>query len=57
MLATARWAFTGALARVESRGMHVRDDMRATNDALAVRIVLDGLDEVAVSDESLVVTA
>ena len=57
MLATARWAFTGALARAESRGMHVRDDMPATNDALAVRIVLDGLDEVAVSDEPLGVTA
>ena len=37
--------------------MHVRDDMPATNDALAVRIVLDGLDEVAVSDEPLGVTA
>ena len=47
----------GALARAESRGMHVRDDMPATNDALAVRIVLDGLDEVAVSDEPLGVTA
>jgi succinate dehydrogenase/fumarate reductase flavoprotein subunit len=57
MLATARWAFTGALARAESRGMHVRDDMPATNDALAVRIVLDGVDEVAVSDEPLGVTA
>ena len=57
MLATARWAFTGALARAESRGMHVRDDMPATNDALAVRIVLDGVDEVAVTDEPLGVTA
>jgi succinate dehydrogenase/fumarate reductase flavoprotein subunit len=53
MLATARWAFTGALARAESRGMHVRDDLPATRDSLALRIVLDGVDEVVVSDEPL----
>jgi succinate dehydrogenase/fumarate reductase flavoprotein subunit len=57
MLATARWAFTAALARAESRGMHVRDDMPATNDALALRIVLDGTDEIAVSDEPIGVAA
>jgi succinate dehydrogenase/fumarate reductase flavoprotein subunit len=57
MLATARWAFTGALARAESRGMHIRDDLPATNDALALRIVLDGVDRIAVSDEPLGVPA
>jgi succinate dehydrogenase/fumarate reductase flavoprotein subunit len=57
MLATARWAFTGALARAESRGMHVRDDLPATNEALALRIVLGGVDEVTVSEEPLGVPA
>jgi hypothetical protein len=37
--------------------MHVRDDLPATNEALALRIVLGGVDEVTVSEEPLGVPA
>jgi succinate dehydrogenase/fumarate reductase flavoprotein subunit len=46
--AAARWSVAAALARTESRGMHRRTDMPGRDDALAVSLLVSGLDEVNV---------
>ena len=45
MLAHARWMYTAALARPETRGMHKRLDHPGTDPALRHRLVVGGLDE------------
>ena len=44
MTATARWSYTAALHRVESRGMHRRLDAPATDPAFASSIAISGID-------------
>lgn len=51
MVAHARWMYTSALARTESRGMHRRDDFPATDPALGHRLRTSGLDRVRVRAE------
>ena len=46
--AAARWSVAAALARTESRGMHRRTDLPGRDDALAVSLLVSGLDEVTV---------
>ncbi|WP_199537109.1 hypothetical protein [Spongiactinospora gelatinilytica] len=48
MGAHARWMYTAALARQESRGMHKREDRPAQDAALRHRLLVSGLDEIAV---------
>jgi succinate dehydrogenase/fumarate reductase flavoprotein subunit len=48
LAAHARWSYRAALARPESRGMHVRDDHPDRDPAQARRLVVTGLDEVRV---------
>ena len=49
MLATARWMYTAALARSESRGMHKRYDHLQEDAAQRHYLTVGGLDEVWVS--------
>jgi succinate dehydrogenase/fumarate reductase flavoprotein subunit len=44
--ATARWCNAAALAREESRGMHMRADAPAAQASLARRLLVGGLEEV-----------
>jgi succinate dehydrogenase/fumarate reductase flavoprotein subunit len=44
LLATSRWAYRSAEVRTETRGMHRRLDIPATDPALARRITVAGLD-------------
>lgn len=46
MTATARWSVAAALARDESRGMHVRTDHPDTKPGQASRLLVGGLDTV-----------
>ncbi|WP_323991978.1 FAD-binding protein [Nguyenibacter sp. L1] len=46
MTATARWCNAAALARTESRGMHVRTDAPAAMPAHDGRLLVDGLDRI-----------
>ena len=46
MIAMARWAGRSALARTESRGMHVRSDRPATDPLQRHRVRSGGLDQV-----------
>ncbi len=48
MVAHARWMYRAALARPESRAMHVRDDHPDTDPAQTRRLRVRGLDEIAV---------
>jgi succinate dehydrogenase/fumarate reductase flavoprotein subunit len=48
MTATARWSYTAALHRTESRGMHRRLDAPATDPAFAHSIEITGLDAIHV---------
>ncbi|MGC9671085.1 FAD-dependent oxidoreductase [Planosporangium sp. 12N6] len=51
MVAHARWMYTGALTRTESRGMHKREDHPDTDPGQWHRLVVSGLDEVHVETE------
>jgi succinate dehydrogenase/fumarate reductase flavoprotein subunit len=46
MAATARWCNAAALARSESRGMHVRTDMPALSPAQEYRLLTGGIDRI-----------
>jgi succinate dehydrogenase/fumarate reductase flavoprotein subunit len=46
MLAHARWMYRSALARTETRGLHIRDDQPGTDPAQAHRIGTGGLDHI-----------
>ena len=48
LTATSRWAYRTALARQESRGMHRRRDLPASDPGLACSFHASGLDEVRV---------
>ncbi|HEX3864182.1 MAG TPA: FAD-binding protein [Stellaceae bacterium] len=49
LTASSRWAFSAALARVESRGMHRRRDATATDARLTCAIETGGLDHIQVA--------
>ncbi|WP_436529187.1 FAD-dependent oxidoreductase [Actinoplanes sp. HUAS TT8] len=51
MVAHARWMYTGALARTESRGMARREDFPALDPAQHHRLTVGGLDELWVRPE------
>ncbi|GGZ30867.1 FAD-dependent oxidoreductase [Asticcacaulis endophyticus] len=47
-VATARWSLNAALTRTESRGMHRRTDFPALDPHQAHRLIVSGMDQVAV---------
>lgn len=51
VVASARWSYTAALLREESRGMHQREDAALLRPELAQRQVLSGLDAIRSSLE------
>jgi len=53
MTATARWMYNSALARTETRGMHKREDYKATDTEQHHRLISGGLDQVWVKTESV----
>jgi succinate dehydrogenase/fumarate reductase flavoprotein subunit len=52
MLATARWMYSTALRRQESRGMHKRSDFPQTDANQAFRLLSGGLDRVWVKPDA-----
>ncbi|MFI7276567.1 FAD-dependent oxidoreductase [Streptomyces sp. NPDC049879] len=48
MTAHARWSYTAALAREETRGVHRRTDHAASDPAFAHRLLVSGLDRITV---------
>jgi succinate dehydrogenase/fumarate reductase flavoprotein subunit len=46
LVASARWCYTAALTRAESRGMHQRVDMPGSRPELAQRLSIGGLDQI-----------
>ncbi|MNC30646.1 L-aspartate oxidase [compost metagenome] len=53
MTATARWMYSSALARTETRGMHKREDYKATDNGQHHRLISGGLDQVWVRTEEV----
>jgi succinate dehydrogenase/fumarate reductase flavoprotein subunit len=51
MTATARWMYSSALERKETRGMHKRLDYKEQNPAYHYRILTGGLDEIWVKPD------
>src|SRR5690606_11821775 len=51
MLAVARWIAHSALTRTESRGLHHRTDHPALSPQWRTRLLVDGVDEIAVERE------
>ncbi|AHV99095.1 FAD-dependent oxidoreductase [Paenibacillus sabinae] len=51
MTATARWMYSSALARTETRGMHKREDHKGIDDNQHYRLISGGLDTVWVKPE------
>lgn len=51
--ATARWMYNSALARTETRGMHKREDFKATDHGQHHRLISGGLDQVWVKTEAV----
>lgn len=43
MTATARWMYSSALARTETRGMHKREDHKAIDENQHYRLISGGL--------------
>jgi succinate dehydrogenase/fumarate reductase flavoprotein subunit len=52
MVAHARWMYTSALARTESRGMARRQEFPDLDPALHRRLTVGGLDELWVRPEA-----
>ncbi|MEI7027094.1 FAD-binding protein [Paenibacillus sp. y28] len=52
MVATARWMYTAALARKETRGMHTLAQYPDQDPAQQYRLLVSGLDRIAVRPES-----
>ncbi len=48
LVASARWSWTSALARRESRGLHPRSDAPASDPAQAHRLIVSGLQHLSV---------
>jgi succinate dehydrogenase/fumarate reductase flavoprotein subunit len=46
LTASARWCYTAANVREESRGLHQRDDVPGPDDRYACRLIVGGLDRV-----------
>jgi succinate dehydrogenase/fumarate reductase flavoprotein subunit len=46
IIATSRWTYAAALARNESRGMHVREDARKEREGYARPLRIGGLDTI-----------
>jgi L-aspartate oxidase len=57
LLATARWSVAGALARNESRGLHVREDRPAADPAQARRQRVGGLETVWTAPDGVAAAA
>lgn len=53
MAATARWMYSTALERTETRGMHKREDHRVIDEAQRHRLISGGLDDIAVRREAI----
>jgi succinate dehydrogenase/fumarate reductase flavoprotein subunit len=53
LVATARWCYSAAPARNESRGMHQRDDAPFLDPAQVHRLMVGGLDEVWVRPQKV----
>jgi len=51
LLACGRWSWAAALARTERRGLHQRVDQPGTDPRQAARLVVGGLDRIAVHAE------
>lgn len=53
MIATARWMYTSALGRPESRGMHQRDDFPDENEKMSSRLIVTGVENIQLHPSEL----